>query len=171
MPSRRPGFKSWRCQPRKSSQNLQNLRKSRFRRRIGLLDLASVPILVRSVPILVLPYRFWYAPYRYRYAVRRVVCSFLLSGILASYLGPLLCLFGPRWGLEPWSRRSKFSSLTMRAYLRLLRRVLCIGCRALGVPILARANIGTLGSAWYLGVLTGVMCAPWPSGLALGSSF
>ena len=92
------------------------------------------------------PYRFWYAPYRYRYAVRRVVCSFLLSGILASYLGPLLCLFGPRWGLEPWSRRCKFSSLTMRAYLRLLRRVLCIGCRALGVPILARANIGTLGA-------------------------
>ena len=64
---------------------------------------------------------------------------FFLSGILKFSLESLLCLFGPRWGLEPWSRRSKFSSLTMRAYLRLLNRVLCFDRAGLGGLFMARA--------------------------------
>ena len=125
MPCSGPGFEPRRRHPRKSFKNLQNLRKSE-----KILDLdplgtnfgtirtnfgTPVPILVRSVPILVrsasgsvLFYPLWHteAP------------GPALSGSFAVSLW--LC-----WGLEPWSWRCKFSSLTSRAYLRLLRSVLC----------------------------------------------
>ena len=117
----------------------------------------SVPFMVRSVPIM----------------VRRASGSvlFSLSGILKSYLEPSLCLFGPRWGLEPWSRRSKFSSLTMRAYLRLLNRVLCFDRAGLGGLFMARAVNKPVGPFWWLEDIAAVQTVPWLSGLVLASSF
>ena len=117
----------------------------------------SVPFMVRSVPIM----------------VRRASGSVLfdLSGILNSYLEPLLCLFGPRWGLEPWSLRLKSSSLTSRAYLRLLRRVQCFDRAGLGGLIMARAINKPVGPVRSWESIAVVQTVPWLSGLALGSSF
>ena len=70
-----------------------------------------VPILVRSVPILVRSASGSVLVFPLRH-------SEVLSGAFAVSLRL-------RWGLEPWSSRRKFSSLTSRAYLRLLRSVLC----------------------------------------------
>ena len=82
--------------PRKSSKNLQNLRKTVVAFWSCLQDVRlvySLFCLVYRTPGL--------------FTGRAVSGSvlFYLSSILNSYLDPSLCLIGPRWGLEPWSLR------------------------------------------------------------------
>ena len=128
MPCSGPGFESWRRHPRKSFKNLQKSSKSEkieVRETRGPVYRPSRLVYRTSVTFTAFFVLFTAFLSCLHDALRRSVCSFPLSGILKSCLEPLLCLFGPRWGLEPWSRRSKFSSLPLRAYLRLRKRVLC----------------------------------------------
>ena len=57
------------------------------------LDLTCVPFMIRFVSFMVRSVSFMALPCHLWYAVRRVVCSFDLSGILKCYLEPLLCRF------------------------------------------------------------------------------
>ena len=59
----------------------------------------------------------------------------------------------------------------MRAYLRLLRRVLCLDRGGLGGLFTARAVNKPVGPVWWLENIAAVQTVPWLSGLALGSSF
>ena len=107
--------------------------------------------------------------------------SEVLSGTFAVSLWP-------RWGLEPWSRRSKFRSLTSRAYLRLLRSVFCFdqGAQAssilpgqyteLFVQYTARAvycpgSILDAGSVCCQENIAAVQKVPWLSGSTLDCLF
>ena len=125
MPCAGPGFKPRRRHPRKSSKNLQNLRKTVVRETRRPVYMSFWLVYWSSVQFTASFGLFTGFPARLHASVRRLVCSLPLSSILKSCLEPLLCLFGPCWDSNQGSRGSKFSSLTSRAYLRLLDRVFC----------------------------------------------
>ena len=100
--------------PGKSSKS----EKIHHRSREEPSDPSSVPFIVRPVPFIVRS-----VPFIVRSASGSVLFfPFRHSEVLS---GPFAVSLWLCWGLEPWSSCCKFSSLTSRAYLRLLRSVLC----------------------------------------------
>ena len=97
MPCSGPGFESWRRHPRKSFKNLQKSSKSEkieVRETRGPVYRPSRLVYRTSVTFTAFFVLFTAFLSCLHDALRRSVCSFPLSGILKSYLEPLLCLFG-----------------------------------------------------------------------------
>ena len=135
MPCAGPGFKPRRRHPRKSSKNLQNLRKPVVRETRRPVYWSLWLVYWSSVQFTAFSVQFTAFPSSILDAVRRLVCSFPLSSILKCCLEPLLCLFasGLAGDSNQGSRRCKSGFLTSRAYLRLPNRVLCFDRVAPGV--------------------------------------
>ena len=128
MPCSGPGFESWRRHPRKSFKNLQKSSKSEkieVRETRGPVYRPSRLVYRTSVTFTAFFCLVYCLFVLFTRRTASVSVLFSLVWHSEALSGTFAVSLWPRWGLEPWSRRSKFRSLTSRAYLRLLNRVLC----------------------------------------------